>query len=439
VLAPDQEDALAFASSPLLETVLSLHVLAEPRHHALQHGWVRAMRRLPAPLRREIAALSFLYRYTLPNCVLPAASGADDDFAGELAALRALPTDVAAFELVRPIFDHGGKSHSRRTLLASPEVRARALKNARAEGRDAGRAAAQLFDDPAAFVERFARLLDQYWEAAFAAEWGRIEPLLANGIADAGRRIAADGIYPFLAGLAPALRVEPATHRFGLDIPHDHVVRLSPGNPLVLMTLHRRENWMRPPAGGPSPLEEVLGAVLAAAEEFPEARFVYPVHPNPNVQEPARRILGNRPNVHLLEPLSYLPFVDLLARSTVVLTDSGGVQEECPSLGVPVLVTRKTTERPEAVEAGVNFLVGTDRDEVLAALRRHLQQPSRRPGSPPLSSPYGDGRAGDRIRRAVLYRLGLGERPGEFKPVIQPGSALSSARRGERVAEGESS
>jgi UDP-N-acetylglucosamine 2-epimerase (non-hydrolysing) len=211
---------------------------------------------------------------------------------------------------------------------------------------------------------------------------------------------------------------------------------LGPGNPLVLMTLHRRENWTRP-AGGPSPLEEVLSAVLAAAEEFPEARFVYPVHPNPNVQEPARRILGNRANVHLLEPLSYLPFVDLLARSTVVLTDSGGVQEECPSLGVPVLVTRKTTERPEAVDAGYNFLVGTDREEVLSALRRHLQRPSRRPGTPPLPNPYGDGRASDRIRRAVLHRLGLEERPGEFKPVIQPDSALSGSRRGERVAEGE--
>jgi len=211
---------------------------------------------------------------------------------------------------------------------------------------------------------------------------------------------------------------------------------LGPDTPLVLMTLHRRENWMRP-AGGPSPLEEVLSAVRAAAEEFPEARFVYPVHPNPNVQEPARRILGNRPNVHLLEPLAYLPFVDLLAKSTVVLTDSGGVQEECPSLGVPVLVSRKTTERPEAVDAGYNFLVGTDREAVLSALRRHLQRPSRRPGTPPLTNPYGDGRASDRIRRAVLHRLGLGERPGEFKPVIQPGSALSGSRRGDRVAEGE--
>jgi UDP-N-acetylglucosamine 2-epimerase (non-hydrolysing) len=121
----------------------------------------------------------------------------------------------------------------------------------------------------------------------------------------------------------------------------------------------------------------------------------------------------------------------------VVLTDSGGVQEECPSLGVPVLVTRKTTERPEAVDAGYNFLVGTDREEVLSALRRHLQRPARRPGTPPLPNPYGDGRASDRIRRAVLHRLGLEERPGEFKPVTQPGSALSGSRRGERVAEGE--
>src|SRR4051812_22393125 len=122
-LAPEDESALAFASSPLLETVLSLHVLVEPRHHALQHGWVRAMRKLPAALRREIAALSFLYRYTLPNCVMPAAAGADDDFAGELAALRALPADVAAFELVRTVYDHGGSVRSRKRFLPHPAAR----------------------------------------------------------------------------------------------------------------------------------------------------------------------------------------------------------------------------------------------------------------------------------------------------------------------------
>jgi len=212
---------------------------------------------------------------------------------------------------------------------------------------------------------------------------------------------------------------------------------IGPTDPLVLMTLHRRENWMRPPGGGESPLEQVLSAVAAAAAEFPKAKFVYPVHPNPNVQEPARRILGGRPNVHLLAPLPHLPFVDLLVRATVVLTDSGGIQEESPSLGVPVLVARKTTERPEAVDAGYNELVGTERDEVLAALRRRLERPSRRPGTPPLPNPYGDGLASDRIRRAILHRLGRGPRPDGFQP--DTGQASESAsRKGNMVAQGDS-
>jgi len=234
-LDPADEAALAFGSSPLLETVISLHVLAEPRHHALQHGWVRAMRQLPSALRREIAALSFLYRWTLPNCVLPRPDGAEDDFDTELAALRALPVDVAAFELLRPLHDHGGAVRSRRRILADPQVRSAALRTARRQGRDSERAAAQLLDDPTTFRERLCTLLRDYWDAAFATEWERIEPLLAEAIADAGRRIAAQGPYPFLAGLAPALRVEPAEHRFGLDVPHDHTLSLGGSTRLLLV------------------------------------------------------------------------------------------------------------------------------------------------------------------------------------------------------------
>ena len=98
---------------------MSLHVLAEPKHHALQHEWVRSSRTLPVALRREIAALSFLYRWTLPNCVLPWATSADDSFEDELARLRALRPEVVAFELLRPLYDHGGKQQSRRRVLAT--------------------------------------------------------------------------------------------------------------------------------------------------------------------------------------------------------------------------------------------------------------------------------------------------------------------------------
>lgn len=234
-LEPGEEGALAFACSPLLETVLSLHVLAEPRHHSLQHDWVRAARGLPSALRREIAALSFLYRWTIPNCVLPTATGADEGFATEVAALRRLPVDVAAFELLRPLYDHGGVQRSRRRVLADPGVRTAALKNARLHGRGTQRAAAQLFEDPAGFVERFVGLVETYWETAFEDEWRRIEPQLAKGVVAAGRLIVGEGVYRFLLGLAPALRVEPDAHRFGLDVPHHHEVVLGSDNPLVLV------------------------------------------------------------------------------------------------------------------------------------------------------------------------------------------------------------
>jgi DNA-binding transcriptional ArsR family regulator len=222
--------ALAFGYSPLLETVLSLHVLAEPKHHALQHGWVRAMRKLPAGLRREIGDLSFLYRWTLPNAVLPSAATPYEEFQDELGRLRG---DAVALDLLRTLHDHGGRG--RRRLLADAGVRAAALKRAGTLGRGAQRAARLLFDDPPAFVERFAQLLEGYWAAAFADEWRRLEPRLAESVAAAGRQIAAEGMYPFLVGLAPQLRVETAAGRFGLDVPHDHRVPLDSARPLLLV------------------------------------------------------------------------------------------------------------------------------------------------------------------------------------------------------------
>ena len=201
-----------------------------------------------------------------------------------------------------------------------------------------------------------------------------------------------------------------------------------PDERLVLITLHRRENWM---AGGvqESPLEETLAAIADAAARFPAARFLYPVHRNPRVQEPARRILGGRPNVHLLDPQPYLPFVDLLGRASLILTDSGGIQEEAPSLGVPVLVARETTERPEGVTHGTNVLVGTRRETVLAAMTKHLERPFTSPGPRPRPNPFGDGQASERIRQAVLHHLGLGEKASEFVPPMASPSSLSSAPR----------
>ena len=183
------------------------------------------MRRLPASLRREIATLSFLYRWTLPDCVLPAADTGYDEFGVELARLRHLRTEVVAFELLRPIYDHGGgRRPARKRMLASANVRAQALRSRRRSEPQPRRAAAMLFDDPAGFVERFASLLEAYWDALSPSEWERIEPRLAEGVELAGRQIAADGMHAFLLSLAPQLRVDPGGRSFGLDVPHDHRV-----------------------------------------------------------------------------------------------------------------------------------------------------------------------------------------------------------------------
>ncbi len=154
------------------------------------------------------------------------------------------------------------------------------------------------------------------------------------------------------------------------------------------------------------------------------------MHRNPRVQEPVRRHLSGLPNVHLLDPLPYIPFVDLLARARVALTDSGGIQEEAPTLGVPVLVARETTERPEGVESGSNMLVGTEPERILAELRRLLSAPPVGAGSgaPPFPNPFGDGRASGRVRDAVLFRLGLGARPAEFEPAIPVAAPASGPR-----------
>jgi DNA-binding transcriptional ArsR family regulator len=315
-LATDDESALAFACSPILETVLSLHVLTEPKHHALQHQWVRAMRRLPPELKHEIGALSFLYRWTLPNSVLPNAVDGDDDFAAELARLRRLSTDVAAFELLRPLYDHGGVGTRavRKRILADPDVRTVALRTARRHGRDARAAAEQLFTDPAALVERFAALLEAYWNEAFSSEWDRVEPLLAEGVAEAGRRIAADGVYAFLAGLAPALRVEPAEQQFGLDIPHDHVVTLSARNPLLLMPSVYVWPHVRVNCDKPWPL-----TLAYRAPHLAERR----VSPEPERRARLYRALGDSTRLRILGLIAEQPRSTQELAPLISLTEAG--------------------------------------------------------------------------------------------------------------------
>ena len=172
---------------------------------------------------------------------------------------------------------------------------------------------------------------------------------------------------------------------------------LNPGRRLVLVTGHRRENFG---AG----FENICMAIREISRRD-DLEIVYPVHLNPNVQEPVRRILGNSERVHLMEPLDYLPFVYLMDRADLLLTDSGGIQEEAPSLGKPVLVMRKTTERPEAVAAGTVKLVGTDTSTIVSSVINLLDDAEEYRRMSQAHNPYGDGQAAARIASILTERV----------------------------------
>ncbi len=170
---------------------------------------------------------------------------------------------------------------------------------------------------------------------------------------------------------------------------------LDPRKRLVLVTGHRRENF----GDG---FERICQALTRIAKNHADVQVVYPVHLNPQVQEPVRRLLGDIGNIHLIEPLDYLPFVYLMDKSTLILTDSGGIQEEAPSLGKPVLVMRDTTERPEAVEAGTVKLVGTDVEKIVTEAGTLLTDTQAYQTMAFAHNPYGDGLACQRIAQALL-------------------------------------
>ncbi len=166
----------------------------------------------------------------------------------------------------------------------------------------------------------------------------------------------------------------------------------------ILLTTHRRESFG-------APLVETLLAVEEIATRFPEVGVVFPVHPNPNVRQEAHRRLSSCPNVHLIDPMDYVNFSHLMNQAEIILTDSGGIQEEAPSLSKPVLVLRETTERPEGVEAGVARLVGTNRKLIVDEVTRLLSDRQYRDSMTGRTNPYGDGQAAARIVQMLKQRL----------------------------------
>jgi UDP-N-acetylglucosamine 2-epimerase (non-hydrolysing) len=175
------------------------------------------------------------------------------------------------------------------------------------------------------------------------------------------------------------------------------------------MTAHRRENFGRP-------FENVFGAVRRLAKQFPDVHWIYPVHPNPHVHGPAYKSLSGYSNVHMFDPLEYSDLVPVMNQSTLVVTDSGGLQEEAPSLGKPVLVLRHVTERPEAIKAGTVQLVGTNEKKIVRAVSRLLTDKSFFKRMANAVNPYGDGAAARRTKEAIQWYFGLKKsRPAPFR------------------------
>ena len=178
---------------------------------------------------------------------------------------------------------------------------------------------------------------------------------------------------------------------------------------IILVTTHRRENLGEP-------MRHVYKALKQLTEEFDDVEVVFPVHKNPKVREVVNEELGGLAKVHLIDPLDYEPFANLMHRAHLILTDSGGVQEEAPALGKPVLVLRDTTERPEAVDAGTVKLIGTDRERVYEEAKKLLTDKAEYSRMAESVNPYGDGQAARRIIQAILYHYGLADgRPDVFE------------------------
>jgi UDP-N-acetylglucosamine 2-epimerase (non-hydrolysing) len=252
-------------------------------------------------------------------------------------------------------------------------------------------------DMHAPFPEEFnRRVTGLVADLHFAPTPGAAQNLLAEGVpADRIHVTGNTGIDALLQVVQEVERVRPHLES---GVP-EFVSRF---NRLVLITGHRRENF------GPG-FAQICAAIAELAGRFPDVGFLYPVHLNPNVQEPVRRLLGGRPNIMLAEPVDYPGFVWLMSRSHLLLSDSGGVQEEAPSLGKPVLVMREVTERPEGIEAGCSMLVGSSAERIMEATSRLLCDEPSYSAMARARNPYGDGQARFRIADALLgaTRAGL--------------------------------
>lgn len=215
----------------------------------------------------------------------------------------------------------------------------------------------------------------------------------------AKRNLLSEGVAPekiFVTGntVIDAL-LDTVKPEYSFSDPHIRtILRQGEKSRMILVTTHRRENLGEP-------MRQIYQALKSALELFPDTYIIFPVHKNPEVRKVVSEVLGTHPRVNLVEPMDYEPFVNIMARSYLILTDSGGIQEEAPSLGIPVLVVRDTTERPEAVVAGTVILVGTEYENVFSELKHLIGDQTSYQKMAMATNPYGDGRAAERIAKII--------------------------------------
>ncbi|MFI0914829.1 ArsR/SmtB family transcription factor [Streptomyces abikoensis] len=229
--AETAEEDIAFSVSPLLEAVHSWHVLTDPGHHALHVPWVRRCRRLPAALRRRMREQGFLVADYIPAFFESRAGDHDADFADQLSAVRTLPPAVLAVELARTLVDT--TRWTGHDLVRDPAVRDAVLAECRRTDADRAARLDRVLTDPLPVLEEAFTVLEDYWSAAFAEEWERVEPSLYESIAQAGARIARQGLFPMLRTLVPQIRIDPTRRALRLDRPHHHDIAVTRDRPVT--------------------------------------------------------------------------------------------------------------------------------------------------------------------------------------------------------------
>lgn len=347
----DRCEHVGFALSPLAEVMLSLHVLLAPKVHALQHPWIRAMRRLSPRLKRQVRDFAFVYENAMPDVTLPKGIGDRPRFDDQLADMRAMPERDFAYDFARPLFYYQEADAGGQERLDAPETRAASIERAVYWGEESGRLAGLVFDDPAEFRSRFLDFLAVYWDEAFAHEWERLEPLLDAEIEGEQEAVERDGLYP-LVERQPELLLDRTAGVVERPSPHEHEVEVTPARPLILVPSAFVWPHVRVSCDEPWPLAIVYCAAFASAEWVPA----------PPELVRAFRALGDATRLRALRLIAERP------RSTEELATLVGMSESGLSKHLRVLVDAGLLAQRRR---GYYVLHALDR-QTLASLPREL-------------------------------------------------------------------